>query len=414
MNRQNTLKILQYNVHKSKDKVMASLLRDPRIHEFDILAIQEPWRNPFTATTHHPAKDKFHLCYPPGDEEGPARVCFFINKTMDHTKWRYEESTRDLCTIIIDPGAEHQGEPRLAIHNIYNPPKAANNRRSTLPSTRRALDKHRTTEQILLGDFNLHHPLWGGQDVMVTDPEPEDLIDIMEEFALHSTLLPGTVAYEEGRSQSTSDLCLMTIDLVDNVVRSEVNRDLDHDSDHLPISIELDLTVKRLESRPRKNWKRLDQKTYENALKNALPPLRKPSTKAALDTYVEEVTTAIQSAIDKALPHACPSIHSREGWTEECKVVLAEIKRLKREHSRCHTEESWEAYRTARNQKARTIRKALRKAHRDRIEKAAESPEAFMEAGEVGEDKTQSTTQGYTGNTKPRHETRIGRSSRQS
>ena len=60
MNRQDMLKVLQYNVHKSKDKVMASLLWDPRIHEFDILAIQEPWRNPFTATTHHLAKDKFH------------------------------------------------------------------------------------------------------------------------------------------------------------------------------------------------------------------------------------------------------------------------------------------------------------------------------------------------------------------
>ena len=189
MNRQKTLRILQYNVHKSKDKVMASLPQDPRIHEFDILATQEPWKNPFTATTHHPAEDEFHLCYPPGDEESPARVCFFINKTMDHTKWRYEEITRGLCTITISPGVERQGEPRLAIHKIYNPPKATSNRQSTLPSILRALSKFQTAEQILLGDFNLHHPLWGGQDVMVTDPESEGLINIMDEFALHSTLL---------------------------------------------------------------------------------------------------------------------------------------------------------------------------------------------------------------------------------
>jgi hypothetical protein len=37
--------------------VMASLLRDPEIDDFDIIAIQEPWTNPYTATTHHPAKD---------------------------------------------------------------------------------------------------------------------------------------------------------------------------------------------------------------------------------------------------------------------------------------------------------------------------------------------------------------------
>ena len=42
MNRHSTLSILQYNVHRSRDMVMASMLRDPKIYEYDILAIQEP------------------------------------------------------------------------------------------------------------------------------------------------------------------------------------------------------------------------------------------------------------------------------------------------------------------------------------------------------------------------------------
>jgi hypothetical protein len=57
MNRHNRLNILQYNVRRSRDMVMASLLRDPGIDDFDIIAIQEPWKNPYTATTHHPAKE---------------------------------------------------------------------------------------------------------------------------------------------------------------------------------------------------------------------------------------------------------------------------------------------------------------------------------------------------------------------
>lgn len=75
MSSRNTLSILQYNVRKSRDTVMATLLRDPRVREYDIVAIQEPWRNPFMSTTHHPAKDHFHLCYPADSEDGPARVC---------------------------------------------------------------------------------------------------------------------------------------------------------------------------------------------------------------------------------------------------------------------------------------------------------------------------------------------------
>lgn len=85
MNSKTTLKILQYNVRKSRDTVMATLLRDPRVMDYDVLAVQEPWRNPFMSTTHHPAKAQFHLCYPAAIEGGPARVCFFVNKRLDNT-----------------------------------------------------------------------------------------------------------------------------------------------------------------------------------------------------------------------------------------------------------------------------------------------------------------------------------------
>ena len=37
-----TLKILQYNVRKSRDTVMATLLRDPLVIDYDVLAVQEP------------------------------------------------------------------------------------------------------------------------------------------------------------------------------------------------------------------------------------------------------------------------------------------------------------------------------------------------------------------------------------
>lgn len=377
MNRHNRLNILQYNVRKSRDMVMASLLRDPGIYDFDIIAIQEPWKNPYTATTHHPAKNRFHLCYPTGDTEGSARVCFFVNKKIDQTRWRFEERTRDICSIVIDQTDDQQSQERVVIHNVYNLPKTSSNRQSALPQVREALEHHQTNEEVLLGDFNLHHPLWGGPNREATDPESEDLIDIIGDFALHNTLTPGTVTYEEGQAQSTIDLCLVTTGLIDRVIKSEVDRNLDHDSDHLPISTTLDLAVQRLEKTPRKNWKRLDEKLYTKTLRHSLPPLRRPLTKTALNTYTSEVTSAIQNAISKAVPNTLPSSHARAGWTEECRTVLAEAKRLKRVHSRHHTAETWEAYRAARNYKARTISKALQKAHRDSIEQAAESPDAL-------------------------------------
>ena len=58
------LSILQYNVYKSKDIVMASCLRDTEVKKYDILTIQEPWLNAYMATSHHPIKEIFRLIYP--------------------------------------------------------------------------------------------------------------------------------------------------------------------------------------------------------------------------------------------------------------------------------------------------------------------------------------------------------------
>lgn len=81
---QETLRILQYNVQKSRDVVLASLFRDPRTADLDLLAIQESWRNPFLATSYHPLKDTFHLAYPDNDE---TWVCFYINQRIDPSSW---------------------------------------------------------------------------------------------------------------------------------------------------------------------------------------------------------------------------------------------------------------------------------------------------------------------------------------
>lgn len=372
MNHTPTMSILQYNVRKSKDMVMASLLRDPKTHEYDILAIQEPWRNPFMATTHHPANDVFDLYCPGGTKDRPARVCFFVNRRIGRNQIQFREHTRDLCSITLTL----ERNRKLSIYNAYNPPRYTA-QQSVLPHIRASLDKHNDGELILLGDFNLHHPLWGGSGVQTMEVEASILVAIIEEYALYTTLTPGTITYRERQLRSSIDLCLVTAGLVERIIKSEVNEELDHDSDHLPICTILDVTAPSANKARGKNWKRLDGEAYTKALEKALPPIRRPATKTALDQYVEEVIVAIQGAIEKSVPDTCISSKSREGWSEECSEVLAETKRLKRIHNQHSREETWEAYRAARNHKARIIKKALRDKHREKVETAAESPEGL-------------------------------------
>ena len=73
------------------------------------------------------------------------------------------------------------------------------------------------------------------------------MIATLEDYDLSNTPLPGTITYEEGAWRSTINLRLVTVGLADRVIRSEIDRNLDHDSDHLLISTVLDIMIQDLE-----------------------------------------------------------------------------------------------------------------------------------------------------------------------
>jgi hypothetical protein len=58
---------------------MASMLRDERILDFDIIAIQEPWRNEHINIMHHPCSQHLDLLYFDSPE---TRTCTFISKKI--------------------------------------------------------------------------------------------------------------------------------------------------------------------------------------------------------------------------------------------------------------------------------------------------------------------------------------------
>ena len=72
----NTLFILQYNVRNDRVGTMIPLLADERTRSYDIIAIQESWRNPHAATSLSSHHSGFHLLYRSGAD---TRVCFYIN-----------------------------------------------------------------------------------------------------------------------------------------------------------------------------------------------------------------------------------------------------------------------------------------------------------------------------------------------
>ena len=68
-----TLNTIQYNVNKSRNRVMTPMFKslDPERHH--ILAVQEPWRNPQMPTTSRPPKLRPGL--PPEQRDASMLLC---------------------------------------------------------------------------------------------------------------------------------------------------------------------------------------------------------------------------------------------------------------------------------------------------------------------------------------------------
>jgi endonuclease/exonuclease/phosphatase family metal-dependent hydrolase len=107
------------------------------------------------------------------------------------------------------------------------------------------LERYGLDEQMVLGDFNLHHRSWGGDRVVHEDQEAGELNVIMERFGMTNTLQQGAVTYTERNARTTIDLCWITLGLLDRLIKSEVDKNLNHASDHFLISTILDLSAKR-------------------------------------------------------------------------------------------------------------------------------------------------------------------------
>ena len=113
-----------------------------------------------------------------------------------------------------------------------------------------------------------------------------------------STLPPGTIIFDDRNCTSSIDLCYATEDLGDQIIRSGVDPEMHHNSDHLPITTILD--IRGVQTRPNltRNWKSIDKKKLQKILREHLLELRRPGTRTALNRYVKDIVSAIKEAIE--------------------------------------------------------------------------------------------------------------------
>ena len=161
---------------------MVSFFNDPRTLTYNIIAIQESWWNLEFFTTYHSHKNIFYLIYM---EYVSTRVCLYINKKLSILSWNAIYHSPDLCIIDLDiPNIS-----KLYIHNIYNPIPMVNSYLKQVPKLKQAMVLFQSNKHIILGNFNLHYPVWGGIEAK-NDSNVQNLLAMVKQHGLHLLLKP--------------------------------------------------------------------------------------------------------------------------------------------------------------------------------------------------------------------------------
>ena len=359
----NKLKVLQYNVQKSKDKVMAPLLADKATASYDILALQEPWHNPYKNATYCPSSAAFYVAY----DNQERRSCFLINKSLDINSWDVDYSGPDVCSLRLQ-----LPDLVLWIHNFYNQPPGSYST-TAYPSSLAHLPSllAREGEHLVLGDFNLHHSLWCSPSNpaahKAADPVIEDLIAHEMELATPR----GLVTWKARGQESTIDLAFVSRQLQHRLVECDTPEALNHGSDHFPVSLHFELCPVRTEPQPTRAWKKTDFDLVATTARELLLP-GELATPDRIDTYADYLVGFIQGLVDLAVPWAKPSGFSVPWWTSEVAEAVKADREARHRWLDSGLAEDWSERLRASRLKRTVIAKAQQKTFREAIAEAAE------------------------------------------
>ncbi|KAJ5642550.1 reverse transcriptase [Penicillium lividum] len=212
-------------------------------------------------------------------------------------------------------------------------------------------NEQRPTNIILSGDFNRHHPLWGGNHIPPRFIEHAgDLIEFLQSHNLHSCLPRGTATYwalNNPGQHSTIDLTVT--DQPERLVKCHLYHE-NYGSDHRATYSEWNIQPQsKPNDKVRKAYERADWARIGEEVARKMSPWKDIKTRPTLDRVVEKLTAVTAQAVDQFTPDTRPTPYSKRWFTPDLKVQQVEVNQLRRR---------WQLMQQKRRAWTRTIEKA--------------------------------------------------------
>ena len=140
-------------MHKSKNVIMISMLRDAALKEIHILAVQKFWQNSHMNITHCSSSCSYWSVYL---SDHWSRACLMISKKLSHSIWTMKHLQSDIMSVILQ-----LNDVTVHIHSMYISESEELHRvNCNFLIYRISQLLQKSDEHILLEDFNLHHSRW--------------------------------------------------------------------------------------------------------------------------------------------------------------------------------------------------------------------------------------------------------------
>ena len=317
---------------------MEALINDHQTQELDILLIQEPSITTYRTHINHSA---WRLYRPTTKVDATRfRSLIYINRRISTSSHRQIPCDHpDIVAVKI-----WTAESQTLVFSVYIPPVplfTTDNASASAAPTLAAIEntittatqnEKRSTSIIIAGDFNRHHPMWGGNNIPPRFIEHADeLISFFQNHNLSSCLPRGTATYwalNYPGQNSTIDQTLT--DKPDLLVKCQLYHE-NYGSDHRATYSEWNIQAQRRPSAiDRKSYERANWARIGEEVASQMNPWKEIKTRPALDQAVESLTAATAQAVDRFTPNTRPTPYSKRWFTPNLKAQQVEVNQLRR------------------------------------------------------------------------------------